>query len=234
MAASGRPGGAACVRTGVVVMRAMAVVIVTVMRVRVMMIMHGAVSMRMGMARSTMVVPGIEHMNATTVPLIVVLMVHMAVPVGTRLGLEARADRAHGPAQPLDHGPQHMVGEQPQPAGANLQRHMAIADVIRDACQGHGIGGSNLEEFFGRGLHCHHAPVVEQQAVAVAQQGTGGQIDTDLLATEQGGTETRTLALLEGQFDDHVGGAIARGERSGACQAHVGLMAAVQPLQNRK
>lgn len=189
----------------------MTVMIMTlmIMSVMIMTVVMMIVGMRMRVTRSVVRVPRIEHVNATAVSLIVVLMVHMAVPVGTRFGLEAGADRPHGRAQALDHCPQHMIGQQPQPARADLQRHVAIADVIRDASQCHGIGGANLKELFRRGLHRHHPTVVEQQAVAVTQQGASGQVNTDLFATEQGGAKAGTLALLEGQFDDRVGGAIA-------------------------
>ncbi len=160
-----------------------------------------------------MLMPCIEYMDAPAMPLIIVLMVHMAVTIGTRLGLKAFADPMHMAAEPLDHCLQDMVGQQSQPAGTDLKRHMAIADVIRDPGQLNRIVGMHLEQIFRCGLDDHHTAISQQQAVAVAKQRAGGQVNTDGLARQQRGTESRPLAVLEGEFEHLIGRAVGRRQR---------------------
>jgi hypothetical protein len=100
-------------------------------------------------------------MDAPAVTLIIVLMMHMAVAVGARLGLKADADFMHMTAKPLDHRLQHMVGQQSHEAVADLDRDMPIADVIRDAGQLDRIMGMNLEQSLGGGLDRHDTSVCQ-------------------------------------------------------------------------
>ncbi len=160
-----------------------------------------------------MLVPCIEYMDAPAMPLIIVLMVHMAVTIGTRLGLKAFADPMHMAAEPLDHRLQHMVGQQSQPAGTDLNRHMAIADVIRDPGQLQGIVCMHFEQVLRCSLDGHHTAIAQQQAITMAQQGAGGQVNTDGLARQQRGTESRPFAVLKGEFDHLIGGTSCRRQR---------------------
>ena len=121
----------------------------------------------------------------------------------------------HMAAQPLDHGLEHMVGQQPQPAGSHLQRDMPIADVIRNACEGRRIVRMHLEQVFGRGLHRHHPAIVQKQSIAVTHEGARGQIDTDLFATQQGSAKAGALTLLERQFNHGIGRTLAPGQGMG-------------------
>ena len=143
-------------------------------------------------------------MDAPAMALIIVLMMHMAVAVGARLGLKTNADFMHMATKPLDHRLQYMVGQQAHEAVADLDRNMPVADVIRDAGEFDRIVGMNLEQALGGSLDRHDAPVCQQQPVAVAQQRARRQIDTDLLARQQRGPKPRSLALLESQLDHLV------------------------------
>lgn len=100
-------------------------------------------------------------MDAPAVALIIVLVMHMAVAVGARLGLEPLLHRMHMPAEALDHRLQHMVGQQSHEAVADLDRDMPIADVIRDAGQLDRIMGMNLEQSLGGGLDRHDTSVCQ-------------------------------------------------------------------------
>jgi len=109
--------------------------------------------------RVALFMPRIEHMDAPAMPLIIMLMVHMAVAIGARLWLKAFTDPMHMAAEPFDHRLQHMVGQQPQPAGPDLNRHMSIADVIRDPGQLQRIVGMHFEQVFGGRLDCDHTAI---------------------------------------------------------------------------
>ena len=171
--------------------------------------------------RVALFMPRIEHMDAPAMPLIIMLMVHMAVAISTRLRLKAFTDPMHMAAEPFDHRLQHMVGQQPQPAGPDLNRHMAIADVIRDPGQLQRIVGMHFEQVFGGRLDCDHTAIGQQQSIAVAQQRAGGQVNTDGLARQQLGSESGAFTLLEGQFDHLVGGTPCRRQGLRHCDCHL-------------
>ena len=72
----------------------------------------------------------------------------MAAAIGAVLRLEWRFEGLRGGAQLFKHGLEHVVVEQAQPAIPNLQRHMAVAEVIGRACQFKGIGAGDVQQLF--------------------------------------------------------------------------------------
>ena len=174
------------------------------------------------------VVPRIERMDPPAVPLVVVRVVHVAVPVGARFGLEAVLDLVHVPAQPLDHRLQHVVGQQPQPAVADLDRHVPVAHVVRDPREPARVVRVHLEQPLGCRLDRDHATVGKLQPVAVPQQRAARQVDADLLARHQGGAEPGALAQREVELDDLVDALVGTGQRGGHRDRHR------VPAQNRK
>ena len=130
---------------------------------------------------------------------------------------------------------QHRIPEQTEFAGAQLQGHMAVAEVISRLQQRQGLGGPHQQQGFGGGLHPHRriaglpeqplagaqrfAPLeLEQQvataaALAMAPQagaviGREGQPQEGRIAGERAG-----LAAAE-QEGGRLGGG---GFRGGAC-----------------
>ena len=83
----------------------------------------------------------------------------MAAAVGTVLRLERRFDGFDLRAELLEHRLEHVIVEQTQPAIADLQRNMAIAQVISGAGQFKGIGAGDVQQLFGAGANTNDASV---------------------------------------------------------------------------
>lgn len=156
---------------------------------------------------------GIKDMNPPTMALIIMLMMHMAVPVSAGLRLEPLADPMHMTAETFDHGLQHMVGQQAQKTMAYLQGYVPIADVVRNPRQSRRIVRMDFQQFFSRSLHGHDPTVRQQQPVGVTDQRADRQIDPNLFAAQQRGTKPRALSELETQFQHRIGRTVASGER---------------------
>ncbi|MNC76264.1 hypothetical protein D3C75_1279490 [compost metagenome] len=69
----------------------------------------------------------------------------MATTVGAVLGLEGRLEGLGMRAELLEHGLEHVVIEQAQPAIADLQGNMAVAQVIGRAGQLERAGAGYME-----------------------------------------------------------------------------------------
>jgi len=220
----------------------MIVVVRMAVRMAVRVVMGMVVVMRVIMAARGMVVimamtglvTGIKDMDPPTVALIIMGMVNMAVPVSTRLGLKTLIHFTDRTAEPLDHGLQHMVGQQSQPARAHLHRYMPIADVIGNTGQLRGIAGPNFHQGLGSSLDRNHAAVFEQQTIAMAQQAPIGQVHADLFSAEQFGPKARALALLETQLENLVDRCMAVGALGGHLEGHDESSEGQTPYQNRK
>ncbi len=215
---------AVAVAVAVVVAVVVAVMIVAVMIVAVMIVAVMVVAVMV----VRVLVARIERVDAPAVPLVVVLVVDVAVPVGPGLGLERLLDRMHMPAQALDHRLQHVIRQQPQPAIAELQRDVPVAHVVGDACQAARIVSMHLDQLLAGGLDRDHPTVGQPQPVTVPQQRAGRQVDADLLAREQRRAQARTLALAEVQLDHLVDPLLRTGRLASHHDRHVA------PLQNRK
>ncbi|HVL57316.1 MAG TPA: hypothetical protein VM491_12480, partial [Burkholderiaceae bacterium] len=124
---------------------------IAVRRVGVMTVMRVAVVVRMAVVvpMAPIVPTVVERMDPPAVPLVVVLVMDVAVAVRARFRLEARDDPVHVTPEPLDHRLQHVIGQQPQPAVADLQRNVPVADVICDSRKLRRIVRMDLEHLLG-------------------------------------------------------------------------------------
>ena len=82
----------------------------------------------------------------------------MATAIGAMFRLERRLDGLCGGAQLFKHGLEHVIVEQAQPAIADLQRNMAVAQVISGAGQFEGIAARDMQQGFWPRANAHDAP----------------------------------------------------------------------------
>lgn len=113
----------------------------------------------------------------TMVMSMVVVAVRVPVPavravgmIGAPGGLERFLDIADISAQPLQHGPDHMIPQDQNAAFLNLGRKMPVAEMPGKFDQMQRIARLYLEKFFRRSLHLDRIAIVEHQPVAVVKE----------------------------------------------------------------
>ena len=146
-------------------------------------------------------------MNFSSMPHLVMLVV--SARVCARLRLERRLDVRHSGAQLADHFLEDMVLRDAQEIAADLDRHVAIAEVVRDLRQ---FLRFDVQELLGLGDDLDYAPVGGGHQVAAAQDFAARQLEADLLARYQSRLQAALLPRLERQTQlpahfDLVGGA---------------------------
>src|SRR5690606_5277288 len=109
----------------------------------------------------------IHCVDAAAMALVVVLVVDMAVSVGAAFRLEAAGHRLHPAPEALDHRSQYMVWQDPQPAVADLDRDMAVADMIGNARKLRGTGRSHFKQFLVACFERNHPAILELQLAAM-------------------------------------------------------------------
>jgi len=96
--------------------------------------------------------------------------VMVTAAIGAVLGLKRRFNGFGAGAQLLQHGLEHVVIEQAQPAIAHLQGNVAVAQVIGGAGQFKGIAAGDVQQLFGAGADAHDASVLGLQKLAIDQR----------------------------------------------------------------
>ena len=84
----------------------------------------------------------------------------VAAAVGAMFGMEGRLDRAGAGAELVEHGPEHVVVEQTQPAVAQLQGDVAVTQVIGRAHQLEGAGAGDVQQRFRARADAHDAAIL--------------------------------------------------------------------------
>ncbi len=137
----------------------------------------------------------------------------VASAVGTVLRLERRLDGLHRGAELFEHGFQHVVVEQAQPAVADLQGDVTVAQVVGGAGQFQRAGAGDVEQTFGAGDDPHQATVAGLQAVAVGQRRLAAlEEQADLLAARREAAQAALAARLVGQVEFFVPAGRAGGQ----------------------
>src|SRR6188768_3190283 len=129
-------------------------------------------------------------MFMVVVLMVMVMAVRLAVRmlvarIGPALGLEGQGLDAHLQAQAAQHVIEHMIVQETQHAGPNLQRHMAVAQVVGRACQQLRVGAGHHRQQFRRCRHGNDASIIGQQPVAAAQHRAALENEASLLAADQ-------------------------------------------------
>ncbi len=164
------------------------------------------------------------------------MRVVVAAAVGAVLRLVGRLDRFDPGAELFEHGLEHIVVGQAQPAVAQLQGDVAVAQVVGGAHQLEGAGAGDVQQLFGAGLDAHDAAVPGLQAFAVLQRRLAAlEEQADLFAGRGEAAQAALAAGLEAQLQfgvpvglggnalvDHQHGAVSSSSmvvtEQGACQ----------------
>ena len=146
----------------------------------------------------------------------------MPMAVATRciraaFGLEAQRGLHHGEVHRAQHVGQHMVGLDQQAVGLQLDRHMAVAQVVGRAgqvkrCAVVGAGGDH-QHGLRRSNHLHQRAVFGHQHVASPHQRATWQEHTEFAPFRVGRVKAAFLAHVPVEF--HRGGAF----QQDGCQA---------------
>ena len=133
--------------------------------------------------------------------------------VGAALGFKSFLNRVHDQVHGAQQVGQYMVWLDLQVVRLELNRHMAVAQVVGGACQVKGRAvcgaGADAQHWLRRRQHADHGAVLDHQHVATAQQGAARQKNTQVPAQRVGGVETAFLAHIPveldggGAFDQH-------------------------------
>ena len=142
--------------------------------------------------------------------------------VRAALGLERTGRLGHDQVLPAQHVGQHVVGLQQQAIGLQLQRHVAVAQVVGGAQQVERravVGAVRDDQHrLWRGLHAHQRAVLADQHVAAAQHGAARQEHVERAAQRIGGRDAALLAHvpvefhLAGAAQQHLAEALAAGD----------------------
>src|SRR6478735_4723014 len=128
------------------------------------------------------------------------LTVRMLVArIGAALGLEWQGLDAHPQAQAAQHVIEHMVVQETQHADPNLQRHIAVAQMVGRARQQLRVGAGHHRQQFRRCRHGNDTSIIGQQPVAAAQHRAALENEASLLAAVQHAAQPALLPQLEGQ-----------------------------------
>ena len=145
--------------------------------------------------------------------------VMMTTAIGAVLGLERRLDGVRIGAQLFQHGLEHIVIEQAQPAIADLQGDMAIAQVIGRAGQFKGVAAGDMQQLFRARADTYDASVLGLQEFAIVQRRLPTlQKQADVFTV---GTETAQAALAAGfEVQQQLGGPEGLGGDSAVDHQH--------------
>ncbi len=144
------------------------------------------------------------------VPVVMVMMMTLVVAralagrigIGTALGFERRGEVCDRRAEPLDHGDQHMVVANAEPAfRQNLQGRVAVADVPGDARRRLGVAAADFRDWFGRRLDRDDAAALERETVAIGELHGVGEVEQERLAGIVDHPDTAPVAVVESQGD---------------------------------
>lgn len=163
---------------GMVMMRMVAVGVIVV---SVVMVMIVAVAVIMTMA----------------VVMAMIVAMRIAAGIGAALGVERRLDLDHAPAKPAYHLLDDVVAADPQAAGDDLGRQMAVAEMPGDAHQVHRILAPDLGQGLGRGDHLDQPAVLQHQRVAAAQRHRLLEIEHEFQPAGAGHGHAPPVAVVE-------------------------------------
>jgi hypothetical protein len=129
----------------------------------------------------------VGRMCVLTIVMVMVVIVAMAMTlgVGAGLGQEGLLAAFELETTVLQQVGQHRIPEQAQFAGAELQGHMAVAEVVSRLQQRHRLGGPHQQQGFGGRLHPHRRIAgLPEQPLAGAQWLAPLELEQQVAAAE--------------------------------------------------
>lgn len=137
---------------------------------------------------------------------VVVVVTPMLVVTTATVGAAFRRERpgleAHLGAEPAAEVVEHVVVAILHARAFDLQRHVAIAEVIRDARDEQRIRCIRDAELLGGGAHDHARVLTRLEVVAVGEHAATRQLDSELSPALELGQKTMFLARVEVEHDD--------------------------------
>ena len=125
--------------------------------------------------------------------------------VGSRFGFEGRFEFFYCRFQTNKHFLEYMVFLEAQPARANLQRHMPIAEVVSRAAERERIDTSDLHHLFRLSDHQDNPSVLGAQPIAIAQNRSARQKERCIFPGTERRQQTTFLTLFERQYEFRKG-----------------------------
>lgn len=127
------------------------------------------------------------------------MMMAMAAAICARFRLERRMLVHYFHAQAKQHFLEHMILLQPQPTFPDLQRNMAIAEMIGGAHQPDRCICRHTHDGFISGDNPYHASIAGKQAITATQDGASFQKQARFLTGFQPDPQPAFLAAIKGQ-----------------------------------
>lgn len=132
--------------------------------------------------------------------LVIVGMVYMTAAVSTALGLKAPTHLGNRTTQALDHRAQHMVRQHQEMIFFDLQRHVTITYVIRNARKLRNTRTPDFMQRLVRRDDLDNASILQGELVAMRQHGAYPELNPDILPVSHTNTQARFFALIKSQF----------------------------------
>jgi hypothetical protein len=113
----------------------------------------------------------------------IVMAVARVITLGGRVGAAFRIERGfdrRDPGAEIDQ--EHFdrwTAPHAQPIRKDLDRHVTVAEIPREAREAVEVLGARLQQRFGFGHHLHQAAVAEDQRIAHAQRNGRGEVELD-------------------------------------------------------
>ena len=127
----------------------------------------------------------VGRMGVLTIVMVMVVIVAMTLGVGAGLGQEGLLAAFELETTVLQQVGQHRIPEQAQFAGAKLQGHMAVAEVVGRLQQRQRLGGPHQQQGFGGRLHPHRRIAgLPKQPLAGAQWLAPLELEQQVAAAE--------------------------------------------------
>ena len=129
------------------------------------------------------------------------LCVAMPVFIRSRLGFKRCLLYRYGKAKPTHHVVQHMIMLVAHPVGGDLQRNVAIAQVVAGAGQSQRVVAVYGRYRLGGGLHLYHQAPGASQQVTAAQDFSARQKQARFTPVIQCDFQTTFDALVDRQAE---------------------------------
>jgi hypothetical protein len=127
----------------------------------------------------------VGRMGVLTIVMVMVVIVAMTLGVGAGLGQEGLLAAFELETTVLQQVGQHRIPEQAQFAGAELQGHMAVPEVVGRLQQRQRLGGPHQQQGFGGRLHPHRRIAgLPEQPLAGAQWLAPLELEQQVAAAE--------------------------------------------------
>jgi hypothetical protein len=124
--------------------------------------------------------------------------------VSTGFRLKRRLLHHDGESQAAHHVIEHVIVTIAQPAIADLQDHVSIAQVICRARNPLRILVMRFRDSFRRRSDFYDASIIGEQQISPAQDLSAFQNDSDLFAIGQTGTKTASAAKIKWQHELNI------------------------------